>query len=1109
MQKWFFLRQIDNLKEYLMPNTNTNFNGSPIVDRISGSTGNDTIRTGAGNDVVNLNLGGEDVADLGDGNDTFIVQGNGYLGNDTVTGGAGNDTFEIDFSPLNPQIYTLTITDFDQLNDKLYINTAGFANLTFADLQINQVGNNVEISLKNSQTKRVVIENASAVYFHQDSVVFKVPPFLAQPTTGDDTIDKRDGDYTLDALAGNDKISTAGSGDHTIYGNDGDDALTGGGGNDRLLGDAGNDAVRDYAGNNHLDGGDGDDYVAIVKNGAVNFSATNTLNGGIGNDVVFAENGGHNTLYGDLGDDTLISAGGLLNDLYGNDETDNFFVVASSDYQTDSNGAIIPSTTVIHDFNPQGGETLTLQKFYNLKFNSLSDFLNSNMVYQDGADVVINFEKQIIRLLNVQLDQLNETNLIIENPDIDYEYLYQYNLATGEYLIDGDFAQKAASNQSYANWMGSAVELATNNETPTTFDVAHNKINISQASQITNFADLQITHYNIPQTDGSTQDFTLINLGNGAFVKLVGDYTSSLSANNFIFSSGPASIAAENHAPIENNGSATDTLQLYQDAGGVILDVLADISDADGDALSITSTSFNIPDDIKANQQVITDANGRQKLLYTPDAGRNGPDSFSYTVSDGKGGSITKSVNVWIKPSWDNSAVQGSDANDDLNGNTSSNVINGGAGDDSINGGAGDDVLTGGAGEDYLTGGAGNDIFSFASVSDSNENLQDLIEDFVKGEDKINLAGLGLNFNDLQFSTTSSGDTLVQDKNSDFNFAINGQVNLTNSDFILNPNQAPTFNDNAITKLQLYQDAGGVLLDILADISDADGDTLSIAAAKLNITNDIKATLSVVTDTDGREKLLYTPNVGRNGPDSFSYTVSDGKGGLITKNVEVWIKPSWDSSAVVGSTGNDYLQGNAENNTIIGRDGNDVLFGGAGADLMSGGEGSDVFSFDSLSDSIRAAGSYRDEMTPEQFQATFGSILFVNNIPFFTFDQYNAEYSQKVLTLLDSIDKIADFTQGQDKIDLIGLGFDSIVQKSAESSAEHTLQYYNLVGYTIVEDQHSDFAIALMGENIQLTDNDFMFQQLFAGEDDFVNILTCPTTSSFHTTKNPQKPLLY
>ncbi|MBK1827208.1 cadherin domain-containing protein [Haloferula rosea] len=85
---------------------------------------------------------------------------------------------------------------------------------------------------------------------------------------------------------------------------------------------------------------------------------------------------------------------------------------------------------------------------------------------------------------------------------------------------------------------------------------------------------------------------------------------------------------------------------LVEQGGSVTTDyLLANDSDADGDPLSITSTST------PANG-VVT-ANGGGSFTYTPNAGFTGDDSFTYDVSDGSNtvtGTVAVSVNASINP---------------------------------------------------------------------------------------------------------------------------------------------------------------------------------------------------------------------------------------------------------------------------------------------------------------------------------------------------------------------------------------------------------------------------------------------------------------------------
>jgi Ca2+-binding RTX toxin-like protein len=86
-----------------------------------------------------------------------------------------------------------------------------------------------------------------------------------------------------------------------------------------------------------------------------------------------------------------------------------------------------------------------------------------------------------------------------------------------------------------------------------------------------------------------------------------------------------------------------------------------------------------------------------------------------------------------------------SGAGDDvLAGGAMADRLNGGAGDDQLFGRGGNDTLIGGLGADTLRGGGGKDIFRFESAEDSGtgEDQQDIIVDFQRGFDKIDLSAI-------------------------------------------------------------------------------------------------------------------------------------------------------------------------------------------------------------------------------------------------------------------------------------------------------------------------------------------------------------------------------
>lgn len=95
-------------------------------------------------------------------------------------------------------------------------------------------------------------------------------------------------------------------------------------------------------------------------------------------------------------------------------------------------------------------------------------------------------------------------------------------------------------------------------------------------------------------------------------------------------------------------------------------------------------------------------------------------------------------------------------------GNELDNLIVGNGVANTLMGGLGNDTLTGGDGRDLLTGGAGLDRFDFNAVSESGITAatRDVIFDFKKGQDKIDLSTIDANTtlaNDQAFSLLAKG----------------------------------------------------------------------------------------------------------------------------------------------------------------------------------------------------------------------------------------------------------------------------------------------------------------------------------------------------------------
>jgi len=133
----------------------------------------------------------------------------------------------------------------------------------------------------------------------------------------------------------------------------------------------------------------------------------------------------------------------------------------------------------------------------------------------------------------------------------------------------------------------------------------------------------------------TTYVLDVIGAGSATVNTEIYDFSGSSFHYNNDYSTNVFSITATNDpAPTATNDSATTA-----PSTPVTINVLANDSDSDGDTLTITGST--------------TPAHGTATCtttcLYTPANGYTGADSFTYTISDGHGGTATATVNVTVQ----------------------------------------------------------------------------------------------------------------------------------------------------------------------------------------------------------------------------------------------------------------------------------------------------------------------------------------------------------------------------------------------------------------------------------------------------------------------------
>lgn len=104
-----------------------------------------------------------------------------------------------------------------------------------------------------------------------------------------------------------------------------------------------------------------------------------------------------------------------------------------------------------------------------------------------------------------------------------------------------------------------------------------------------------------------------------------------------------SALVAVSVTPVQDDPEADDDAATTREDASVVIDLLANDADVDGDAIAVATA------DAAAHGTVAIRPDGRS-VTYTPAADVNGVDTFEYTVGDGHGGSDVGLVTVTVTP---------------------------------------------------------------------------------------------------------------------------------------------------------------------------------------------------------------------------------------------------------------------------------------------------------------------------------------------------------------------------------------------------------------------------------------------------------------------------
>ncbi|SLN69235.1 Ig-like domain-containing protein [Oceanibacterium hippocampi] len=907
--------------------------GEDGADRLEGQNGDDQMDGGAGNDYLNGG-NGDDIVYGGDGNDDV----RGGAGNDEVHGGDNNDT--VRGNDGDDQLFG------DGGDDKLY-------------------GGDGDDELNGGE--------------------------------GSDLLKGQDGDDELYGDAGNDKLY-GGTGDDVLNGGDGDDRLYGEAGDDMLYGDDGDDVLKGQNGEDTLYGGAGDDL----------------LHGGADADALFGGDG-DDSLYGADGDDILNGGTGInyLSGGNGNDTAAYFAQSADFDVFRLEDGKIVVISK----------DQQTIDTLYKVEYIQFAD----KILATDDPSIPLFGSSADIHVEGTDLDDVLEGgdgNDTISGADGD-DVLIGGSGRGNDTLIGGsgkdwvvytsadesirvDLAEGVASGDpdiGVDTLIGIENVVAGRGDDMIIGDAGDNVLVGHDGDDVISGGGgedvlLGGAGYDVVTIDGNIGDYQKqaeteiirvpghrgeqptfqaveVSFSNGTDTIKVGGVEEVRFADRTVFLDG------------RNNGpdAANDSYSVAGNTFGVAAagGLLANDGDFDGDQLQVVAFTGETAE----GGQITVNADG--SFSYVPPAGFNGADSFTYEISDGRGGSSTATVELNVtavnqapeaaadavaakagQPVTFDVLANDSDADGDVltvsgiasqpshgvvtvNGNGTITYVpaDGYTGEDSFSyrvsdGNGGSSVATvridvaavnvgPTASDDVATTDQGSSIVIDVLANDSDGDgdalsIQAITEQPAHGSVFINNDGTITYTPAEGFHGEDSFKYRVGDGNGGFSIA-------TASVLVNKINAVPEATDDFIGV-----DAGqSIVIDVLANDVDADGDALAIDGIVQQPAHGL-----VTVNADGT--LTYVPADGFSGEDTFVYRATDAQGATATATVIITVDPvsgnlDWGvTPTILGTDAND---------RIYGVDGvNDVISGGAGADWMDGGSGDDSYLVDNVNDVI-------------------------------------------------------------------------------------------------------------------------------------------------------------
>ncbi|MCP5082216.1 MAG: tandem-95 repeat protein, partial [Alphaproteobacteria bacterium] len=274
--------------------------------------------------------------------------------------------------------------------------------------------------------------------------------------------------------------------------------------------------------------------------------------------------------------------------------------------------------------------------------------------------------------------------------------------------------------------------------------------------------------------------------------------------------------------PVNDGPVALNDAASVDEDSAVTINVLANDSDLDGDALSVTAASAG-------NGSVSIRPDG--SLDYTPNANFNGTDTVTYTISDGNGATDTATVSITVNPVNDGPDAVNDTASVDEDSAVTINVL---ANDSDIEG----------------------DALSVTAASAGNGSVS------IRPDGSLDYSP-NTNFNGTDTVTYTISDG-------------NGATDTATVTITVNPvNDGP----DALNDTASVDEDSAVTINVLANDSDLDGDALSVTAASagngsVSIRPDGSLDYTPNANFNGTDTVTYTISDGNGATDTATVSIT-------------------------------------------------------------------------------------------------------------------------------------------------------------------------------------------------------------------------------------------